>query len=140
MLRRAKPYGPRGVIMLALSIVALGRAVAYLPSEHPTFTPALLQEWPIPIPVWGALWGAVGILLLVQAFRRDHALALAVMASMATLWAGVYVWAASTRTYVDGLDAARGSWITAATYIATAVIVVCISRMINKLDREVPHA
>lgn len=126
--------------MIALAIVALGRAVAYLPSSQPTFTPALLQEWPVPIPAWGALWGVVGILLLAQAWRREQALALAVMASMSTLWAGVYVWAASTRTFVDGFDTARGSWITAATYIATAVIVVCISRMINKLERGAADA
>jgi uncharacterized membrane protein YozB (DUF420 family) len=139
-MHRIRPYGPRGVIMLALAVVCLGRAAAYLPSSHPTFTPALLQEWPIPIPVWGAVWAIVGVLLIKQAFRRSHALALAVLASMATLWAGVYIWAAVTRTFTEGLDPARGSWITAATYLATAVTVVCISRMINKLDREEPHA
>jgi hypothetical protein len=138
-MHRFKPYGPRGVIMLALAVVALGRALAYLPSDHPTFTPALLQDWPIPISLWGLTWGVVGVLLVVQAFRRDHALALAVMASMSTLWTGIYIWVAATRIHEQGWDAGRGPGITAATYMATAVTVVCISRMINKLDREVPH-
>jgi peptidoglycan/LPS O-acetylase OafA/YrhL len=137
---RFKPYGPRGVIMLCLAVVSLGRAIAYLPSAHPTFTPALLQEWPVPIPLWGLAWGMVGALLAFQAWRRDQALALAVMASMSTLWAGIYIWAAGTRAFEQGFDASRGAWITAATYLATAVTVICVSRMINRIDREEPHA
>ncbi|WP_104164657.1 hypothetical protein [Arthrobacter sp. SX1312] len=136
---RLKPYGPRGVIMLCLAVVSLGRAMAYLPSEHPTFTPVVLLQWPIPIPFWGAVWAVVCVLLLVQAFRRDHALALAVMAAMSTLWAGIYIWVAATKAFEQGWDASRASWITAATYLATAVTVVCVSRMINRLDREVPN-
>lgn len=139
-MTKLKPYGPRGVIMLALAVVAFGRALAYMPSEHPASTAAILHEWPIPIPLWGAVWGLVGAFVLIKAFTRDHALALAILAVFSSLWAGIYIWVSSTRVFEEGWDASRSSWITAATYVATAVTVFCISRMINKIDREDPDA
>lgn len=123
--------------MLALAVLAFGRALAYLQPATPGFTPNILIDLMtvIPIPVYGILWGVTGLVLTVAAFRQHHANALAVAAGASILWAMVYIHAAITRAGENGFTESIGSWITATNYAATAVIIVCLSKLINKVER-----
>lgn len=138
-MTKLKPYGPRGVIMLALSIVAFGRGIAYLIPGSPTFTPQILTDMaPVfPLYIWGALWIITGLALVAYAWQRNQAVGLLAMIPMSTLWALVYLYAAIMRAAEDGLVHAIGSFITASVYIALAVIVVSLTRLINLPRAEV---
>ncbi|WDF32258.1 hypothetical protein PTW37_10265 [Arthrobacter agilis] len=136
-MHRLKPYGPRGVAMLALAVLAFGRAVAYTQPASPTFTPAILLELQhiIPTITYGVLWFGTGVIVTIGAYRKQQIPALAVMAGMSTLWAIVYVWAAVTRTIDAGAQASVGSWITATVYMAIVIVIGALAAMINKLER-----
>ncbi|WDF34537.1 hypothetical protein PTW37_06465 [Arthrobacter agilis] len=136
-MRVPKPYGPRGIAMLALAVLAFGRAVAYTQPASPTFTPAILLELQhiIPTITYGVLWFATGIIVTVGAYRKQQIPALSAMAGMSTLWAIVYVWAAVTRTIDAGAVASIGSWITATVYAAVVIIIGAMAAMINKVER-----
>lgn len=136
-MRKLKPYGPRGVAMLALAVLAFGRAVAYAQPSSPAFTPAVLLEIQhiIPTVTYGVLWFGTGVIVTVGAYRKQQIPALAVMAGMSTLWAIVYVWAAVTRTIDAGAIASIGSWITATVYAAIVIIIGAMAAMINKVER-----
>jgi hypothetical protein len=134
------PYGPRGYAMLSLALVAIFRAVDYLKPAQPGYTPSALRELAqiIPTPVWGALWAVTGAWVLFSAFREKQAVALGLLAGMSFLWATMYVATAVLRG--DSPDAVA-AWLAALGFVAFAVIVVALSKMINPAKiREVPDA
>lgn len=125
-----RPYGPRGYAMLSLSLVAIFRAVDYLKYAQPGYTPSALRELATIVPtwVWGILWGITGLMVLFSAFRERQALALALLAGMSFLWAVIYIVTAAFR---GGAPEATAAWLSALGFVAFAVIVVALARMIN---------
>ena len=135
-----RPYGPRGYAMLSLSLVAIFRAIDYLKPAQPGYTPSALRELAaiIPTPVWCVLWGITGVWVLVAAFRERQAIALALLAGMSFLWALIYV---VTACFRGAAPDATTAWLSALGFVAFAVIVVALARMINPARiREVPDA
>lgn len=132
------PYGPRGWAMLVFAFVAAGRAIDYMRPVRGDSAPFLLREFAayVPVHIWGVLWGATGLVLLVCAFRKKQGMALAVLAGMSMIWAVVYV-----TTAVFGLagDDSVRAWQGALGFLLFFVIVVAMSRMINPVRiRDVP--
>jgi hypothetical protein len=136
-----KPYGPRGVAMLALAVLAAGRSIAYVQPTSPPFTPDILIELDhiIPTIAYGILWALTAVVVTVGAFQRKQVPALAVIAGMSILWALVYSYAAATRTVDAGIQASIGAWITATVYLALAVIIGALAAMINKVETLDSH-
>ena len=130
-MKRLKPSGPRGGAMLFLAFIAFSRFWVYVQPTNPEFTPSILIEWPVPVWVWGLLWLGVGLYVMVAAFRKRQALALALFEMMLILWAVVYVISAWNRVAVAGWDAAQGSIITAVIYVAVAGVTYFLSQMLN---------
>ena len=125
-----RPYGPRGYAMLSLSLVAIFRAIDYLKPAQPGYTPSALRELAaiIPTPVWGILWAITGAWVLFAAFRRRQAMALAILSGMSFLWATIYV---ATAVFRGTTPEATTAWLSALGFVAFAVIVVALAKMIN---------
>lgn len=74
----------------------------------------------LPLWVWAAIWGTVGVLCLVQAFRRKDSLAFSVAIGVKVLWGlvSLFGW------LLGGVD--RG-YVTAAIWLAFAGFVAIIA-------------
>lgn len=85
------PHGPRGVMLLGFSGVALTLGLTYI------IEPAgRILGWlddVIPLDTFGTLWVLTGLWLLFAAFSVRQSRALAAMAGMSTLWGTAYLWA-----------------------------------------------
>lgn len=74
----------------------------------------------LPIPAWAALWGAVGLLCLVQAFMPSDRAAFAAAALIKVVWGVVQLWG-----WLFG-DLDRG-YVSAAVWLALAAFVHVIA-------------
>jgi hypothetical protein len=74
----------------------------------------------LPLPVWGSLWGAVGVLCAVQAFMLTDRLAFAAASLIKVLWGTLYLlgWA---------FGAVPRGWVVAAVWLGFAAWVAIIS-------------
>jgi hypothetical protein len=124
--------------MLILALAALGRAADYLRPARADSAPFVLREFAsiIPVHVWGVLWGLTGLVVLVCAFRKKQALALAVLAGISMVWALIYI--ATAAFGLAGEDTIR-AWQGALGFLAFFVLVVAMAFMINPgRIRDVP--
>ncbi|GAA3416250.1 hypothetical protein GCM10018952_44340 [Streptosporangium vulgare] len=81
--------GVRGEFLLALALVDIGQCYRLMfPSAETLASPTnqSLASW-MPLPVWGAVWGVVGLLCLVQAFMASDRIAFAAASFLKVGWA-----------------------------------------------------
>jgi hypothetical protein len=136
-MRSAWPYqlkrrvGARGEFLLALALIDIFQFVRLTwPSpetlDSPTneFLASLL-----PLPVWGAVWGAVGAICLVQAFQPRDRWAFAAASMLKVGWAlanaGAWAWGVSS------------AWWSVVIWLVFARIVHVIARVPEQPDLAV---
>ena len=90
MIRRlAYRVGRRGAGLLFFALVDIVFAFA-LTEAPPTASYVFLAAL-LPLPVWAAIWGAVGLLCAVQAFMRVDRIAFAAASLLKVAWGTVYL-------------------------------------------------
>jgi predicted MFS family arabinose efflux permease len=93
MRRLAHRVGHRGSALLFFALLDLIYCISLLfPPERTRRTESFLfLAAMLPLWVWAALWGAVGAVCLVFAFRRRDQPGFASAIGIKVLWAGVYL-------------------------------------------------
>lgn len=70
-----------------------------------------------PLWVWATLWGVVGILCLVFAFRRQDKVAFAAAIAIKILWGGIYLGGALI-AHLERAYVSAGLWLCIAGFVA----------------------
>lgn len=70
-----------------------------------------------PLWFWGALWGAVGLLCLICAFRRHDKTAFAAAIAVKILWGGLYLSGAFV-AHLERAYVSAGLWLCIAGFVA----------------------
>jgi hypothetical protein len=114
--------GRRGFTLLFLFLLDSVYALSLLqPPDEARHTSTIRYIAALmPLPVWAAVWAAVGLLCLVEAFRRCDRLAFAAAVTLKTLWGAIFFFG----WLIQGLD--RG-WVSAVIWIAFAAFVYVVS-------------
>lgn len=93
MARRFRPNGAKGFALLGFAVVAMAFGVAFLSPwaliPPPPLGLAYLDRL-IPLQVWGGVWWASAVLLLVGAYREDQSKAMVLFAPMLFIFAASY--------------------------------------------------
>ncbi|MFI6883355.1 hypothetical protein [Streptosporangium canum] len=114
--------GRRGASLLFLALLDVVYALSLLgaPPETRASPGIAFLMLLLPLPVWAAVWGAVGALCLVQAFLRTDRMAFAAASLLKVAWGTVYLlgWALG--------DVPRG-YVTATIWLGFAAWVAIIS-------------
>lgn len=132
LCRIRRRVGVRGEFLLALALIDLVQCYRLtLPSEE-TLASATTQFLGslLPLQAWGAIWGAVGVLCLVQAFQATDrfAFAAASMLKVAFALAHVAAWA-------SGVPQA---WWSVAIWLVFARVVHVMAKVPERPDTVVP--
>lgn len=114
--------GRRGAVLLWLALLDLvyGSSLAHPPSETARSASIRFFADLMPLPVWGGLWLAVGVLCLAGAFLRHDRWAFAFATGLKVLWGGVCLFG----WMLAGLP--RG-WVSAVIFLPMAALVLIIS-------------
>lgn len=120
--RLARRIGRRGASLLFLALLDLVYSASLLavpPETRSAGSYAFLARM-LPLPAWAAIWGAVGLVCLVQAFARTDVIAFGAASLLKVLWATVYLigWALG--------DIPRG-WLASVIWYGFAVWLAIIS-------------
>jgi hypothetical protein len=85
--------GRRGAFLLALFLLDTGNAARLTwPSRETLASPTVqFLSGVAPLPLWGAAWGAVGALCLIQAFMTSDRVAFTSASALKVAWALVHV-------------------------------------------------
>lgn len=90
--------GRRGAFLLAMAVLDTGQAARLTWPSGTTLASPTIQflAGVAPLPLWGALWGMVGVLCLAQAFQLRDRAAFSAAAALKVAWAAAHVgaWAA----------------------------------------------
>lgn len=121
--RIRRRVGIRGEFLLALALVDFVNAYRLIwPSPATTSSPtSQFLAGLLPLPVWGAVWGGVGLLCLVQAFALRDRWAFAAASALKVGWALFHVAA-----WVAGVPQA---WWSVAIWLAFARVVHTIAKV-----------
>lgn len=131
ILRRVN--GPRGSVLLAGMVVALGHAFAFFPT--PAFVPSGLEMagQVVPLTIYAVLWLIAGLTAGIGALTRKgeqrdrfDAWGFGLLAGMLSLWGATYVlgWA------IQSPEGSR-AWLAGILYLAVAWFVIEAARMTN---------
>jgi len=120
--RLVRRIGRRGASLLFLALLDLiyaGGLLALPPEARSNPSYAFLARL-LPLPIWAAIWGAVGLVCLVQAFARRDALAFTAASLLKAAWGTVYLvgWALG--------DIPRG-WLASVIWYGFAIWLAIIS-------------
>jgi hypothetical protein len=89
--RARRRLGHRGASLLVLGIFDALYA-AHLPGSAATHTPTWLWMARLaPLTVWAAIWAAIGVVLIIGAFREHDRWAFAAAIALKVMWATVYL-------------------------------------------------
>lgn len=124
--------GVRGEFLFALALVDAGQCYRLMrPSAETLASPVnqALATW-LPLPAWGAVWGVVGALCLVQAFMATDRIAFAAASSLKVGWA-----LANLAVFVWGVPQA---WWSAVIWLVFARIVHVVAKVPERPDLAVP--
>lgn len=86
-----------------------------------------LDAW-ISLDVWGVVWIAVGLYLLVSSFREDQSPAMGCYAAMLFVWWASYTWTAVSEVLETGHT---GLWFASAIYGSILGACVGVARLVN---------
>jgi len=129
--RRVRINGARGWTMFFFGLSALTFGVAFFGPWKVTPPPprglAGLDAW-IPLDVWGLLWVAAGLFLLVSSFRDNQSAAMGSYAAMLFVWWSSYTWTAVS----DVLDTGSTNlWLASCIYGSLLGACVGVARLVN---------
>jgi hypothetical protein len=93
MMRVLRRVGRRGASLLFVSLLDIVYAVSLLtiPPESRGSPGIAFLELLLPLPVWAAIWAAVGLTCMVQAFMVSDRIAFAVASLLMVVWGTVYL-------------------------------------------------
>lgn len=92
--RRARHrIGRRGAFLLTLALLDTGQAARLTWPADTTLASPTVQflAGVAPLPLWGAAWGAVGALCLLQAFQTADRIAYSAASALKVAWALVHI-------------------------------------------------
>lgn len=89
---RLRHPGVRGEFLLALALIDIAQCYRLTDPSAETLASPTNQflATVLPLPVWGAIWGAVGVVLLVQAFMATDQYAFVAASMLKVGWAIVH--------------------------------------------------
>lgn len=111
--------GFRGSALLFFAVLDFVIGFSYLyppPEQRQTASLRYLADL-APLPAWGAVWGAVGVVCLVFAFRRHDKVAFAAAIGIKILWGGIYVGGALV-AHLERAYVSAGLWLCIAGFVA----------------------
>ncbi|MEU8199302.1 hypothetical protein AB0C10_36510 [Microbispora amethystogenes] len=113
--------GRRGASLLFLALLDVVYAFSLATSPPPAGgSPSAFLARLLPLPAWGAVWAAVGVLCAVQAFMRTDRWAFAAASLIKVLWGAVYLLGSLLGQVPRG-------WVAAAVWLGFAAWVAIIS-------------
>lgn len=124
--RLRRRVGIRGEFLLALALLDFVNAYRLIwPSPATVASPtSQFLAGLVPLPVWGVVWGAVGLLCLVQAFAAYDRWAFAAASALKVLWALLHVAA-----WVWGVPQA---WWSVVIWLAFGRVVHTIAKVVER--------
>jgi hypothetical protein len=126
--------GVRGEFLLALALIDLVQCYRLtLPSaETLASTTTQFLAAVAPLPVWGAIWGAVGVICLVQAFMASDRYAFAAASMLKVGWSLVHIAA-----WAWGVSQA---WWSVVIWLVFARVVHILARTPERPELAVPSS
>lgn len=122
LVRIARRVGHRGgyLLFIALLDILFALSLASPPPEVRGSPAFRYIATVLPLPIWAAIWLAVGIICLIQTFTRSDRLAFGLASGLKLLWGSVYLggWLLA--------GVARG-WVGAAIWISFGALTTLIS-------------
>lgn len=128
---RVTRLGHRGEFLLALALLDIAQCYRLAWPSPETQASAVTQFLAhfLPLPVWGAIWGAVGVVCLVQAFMQTDRYAFAAASALKVGWAAVHIVA-----WIGGVSQV---WWSVAIWLVFARVVHVIAKVPNQPDQAV---
>lgn len=131
MTMRMHINGAKGLALLSFGVMAALFGVAFL-SPWAIIPPPprglVFLNGIVPLEVWGGVWWAAAVWLIVGAFREDQSKAMAPFAAMLFVWAASYGFTAWDEYQRTGYTV---FWFSSALFAALLVASLAIARLVN---------
>lgn len=123
--------GAKGVALFAFGVMAALFGIAFLspwaiippPPRGLVFLNGL-----VPLEVWGGVWWAASIALIIGAFRENQANALAPFSAMLFVWASSYAFSAWDEYQRTGYTI---FWLSSTLFLSLLIACLAVARLVN---------